>query len=56
MLLLRRRSQPVREVVRFQVDDGAILWLDIAGHARTTFVRRVGSDIEVGRPLFGFVV
>ena len=55
-LLLRRRKHPVTRVVAWCIADDAILWLDQRGEPRTTFLTRVGSDIELSPPYRGFVV
>lgn len=55
-LLLRRRSHPVSRVIRWCVADGAILWLDQTGRARTSFVTDDHGRPSLSPPYHGFVV
>ena len=55
-MLLRRNKRAAARVVAWCVDDNAILWVDQAGRARTSFVTEVDGKPSVGASLHGFVV
>lgn len=56
MLLLRKRGQAVARVLVWCAADGAVLWLDQSGRARTSFVTEIDGELTASASYEGFVV